>query len=51
MVIAESLQRGQIADSTTPFELAANANTLNGCVPAADPTKYLTSIAADPRQA
>lgn len=47
MVIAESF-KSQIADSTTAVELAANANTLNGSVPAADPTKYLTSISADP---
>ncbi len=35
-----------IAESTTVAELAANASTANSSVPAANPTKYLTSINA-----
>ena len=46
MVIAESFKT-QIAESTTVVELGANVAAANGSVRAANPTKYLTSIAAD----
>jgi type IV pilus assembly protein PilA len=47
MVIAESFKT-QIAESTTMVELGANVAAANASVAAANPTKYLSSIAADP---
>ena len=47
MVMAQSFKTS-IAEATTLVELAANVAAANGTVAAANPTKYLTSIAAAP---
>ena len=47
LVMAEGFKTS-IAESGTVAELAANVAAVNGSVAAANPTKYLTSIAADP---
>jgi type IV pilus assembly protein PilA len=46
MVMAESF-KSTIAEATTVSELTANITAANGSVAAANPTKYLTSIAAN----
>jgi type IV pilus assembly protein PilA len=46
MVIAESFKT-HIAEATSVVELAANAAVANSTVAPLNPTKYLTSIAAD----
>ena len=47
LVMAEGFKTA-IAESGTVAELAANVAAVNSSVAAADPTKYLSSIAADP---
>jgi len=46
MVLAESI-RVMLAESATPAELATNVTTANASVSALNPSKYVSSIAAD----